>query len=68
MSGQEHYIDARLSLKSQLCTVRYVGQIADKSGIWLGVEWDDFNRGKHSGTHEGVTYFECMTYILTGSF
>ncbi len=28
-------------------------------GAWLGVEWDDPSRGKHSGTHEGKLYFTC---------
>lgn len=28
------------------------------SGVWLGVEWDDPDRGKHDGTHEGHTYFK----------
>ena len=28
-------------------------------GAWLGVEWDDPSRGKHSGTHEGERYFIC---------
>ena len=28
-------------------------------GLWLGVEWDDPSRGKHSGEHNGVQYFTC---------
>ena len=28
-------------------------------GEWYGIEWDDPDRGKHDGTHEGVKYFEC---------
>lgn len=28
-------------------------------GLWLGVEWDNPERGKHNGTHEGVQYFTC---------
>lgn len=53
------YVDQRLSLRDQLCTVRYVGNIADKPGEWLGVEWDDPQRGKHNGTHQGKVYFQC---------
>ena len=59
MKPSEHYIGERLSYKHQLCTVRCVGPVKDKPGVWLGVEWDDPSRGKHNGTHEGVTYFEC---------
>lgn len=59
MSPQIHYQGERLSLKGETCTVRYVGCVAGKSGDWLGVEWDDPQRGKHNGTHEGEKYFEC---------
>lgn len=51
---------------SQPCTLRYTGPVAtqkasqteaERDRIWLGVEWDDPARGKHSGTHLGVKYF-----------
>ena len=61
----DYYIGQRLSLKSQLCTVRYIGQVTNKPGEWLGVEWDDTARGKHNGTHNGVSYFACKSlYVL----
>ncbi|KAK6531453.1 hypothetical protein TWF281_008257 [Arthrobotrys megalospora] len=53
------YIGQRLSFESQLCTVRYVGEVKGTKGEWLGVEWDDPSRGKHSGEHNGTRYFEC---------
>ncbi|XP_047433504.1 tubulin-specific chaperone E isoform X2 [Mugil cephalus] len=37
------------------------------SGLWLGVEWDDPERGKHDGSHEGVKYFTCR-HPKGGSF
>lgn len=55
----EAYVGRRLSYSSNLCTVRYVGQVKGTRGQWLGVEWDDPNRGKHAGVHEGVKYFDC---------
>jgi hypothetical protein len=64
MSEISAYIGQRLSLKKQTCTVRYVGQVADKQGQWLGVEWDDASRGKHNGTHQGVSYFKCRLIVL----
>ena len=63
MAEEERYVGERLSFKGQLCTVRYVGTVADKSGSWLGVEWDDANRGKHNGTHASVNYFTCMMLL-----
>lgn len=62
MVNQDHYIGQRLSLKSQTCTVRFIGAVKDKQGQWLGVEWDDASRGKHDGTHEGISYFTCMCH------
>ncbi|CAK4031213.1 Hypothetical predicted protein [Lecanosticta acicola] len=59
MEASSYHIGQRLSLKGQLCTIRYIGAVADKPGDWLGVEWDDPTRGKHDGTHDGVRYFEC---------
>ncbi|KIY65490.1 hypothetical protein CYLTODRAFT_400351 [Cylindrobasidium torrendii FP15055 ss-10] len=40
-------------------TVRFVGPVDGTSGIWLGVEWDDPARGRHSGTKDGKHYFSC---------
>ncbi|KAH7107600.1 RNI-like protein, partial [Auriculariales sp. MPI-PUGE-AT-0066] len=34
---------------------------------WLGVEWDDPQRGKHDGTKDGIQYFTC-TIPGSGSF
>lgn len=55
------YPGKRLSIKGERCTVRYVGEVKGKQGQWLGVEWDDPTRGKHSGTHEGFEYFKCRS-------
>ncbi|MBE3047814.1 hypothetical protein IMZ48_35950 [Candidatus Bathyarchaeota archaeon] len=52
-------IGQRRSYDGLVCTVRYVGEVAGTSGVWLGVEWDDPTRGKHDGSHKGVKYFEC---------
>lgn len=55
-----YYIGKRLSYGGSPCTVRYIGQVQGTKGEWLGVEWDDPSRGKHSGEHGGTKYFECM--------
>ena len=65
----------RVAFEDHFGTIRYVGEVpptkgkhqvrvhncscSDRIGVWLGVEWDDPQRGKHSGTHEGVEYFSC---------
>ena len=38
---------------------RYVGPVCGQTGTWVGIEWDDSNRGKHDGKHDGERYFEC---------
>ncbi|OJJ49403.1 hypothetical protein ASPZODRAFT_60614 [Penicilliopsis zonata CBS 506.65] len=52
-------VGQRRSFGGQLCTIRYVGHVEGTTGDWLGVEWDDPSRGKHSGEHKGVRYFTC---------
>lgn len=38
--------------------VRYVGNLRGRDDqTWVGVEWDDASRGKHSGSVDGVSYF-----------
>ncbi|XP_046578661.1 tubulin-specific chaperone E-like [Haliotis rubra] len=48
-------------------TVKYIGQVPPTKGIWLGVDWDEPDRGKHNGTHEGKQYFETRN-PKSGSF
>jgi hypothetical protein len=52
-------IGTRFSLGSSRGTIRYVGEVPPTKGIWIGVEWDDASRGKHSGTRDNVCYFTC---------
>ncbi|KAG2157517.1 hypothetical protein DEU56DRAFT_875647 [Suillus clintonianus] len=40
-------------------TVKYVGPVDGTTGLWLGIEWDDSNRGKHDGIKDGKRYFDC---------
>ncbi|KAI9735213.1 MAG: hypothetical protein M1834_001803 [Cirrosporium novae-zelandiae] len=54
------YIGRRLSYGGAACTVRYIGPVQGTKGEWLGVEWDDPDRGKHDGSHQEVKYFECL--------
>ncbi|KAJ8246138.1 hypothetical protein GJAV_G00264040 [Gymnothorax javanicus] len=48
-------------------TVRYVGTVPPTTGLWLGVEWDNPERGKHDGCHESTRYFTCR-HPTGGSF
>ncbi|PYI12467.1 putative tubulin-specific chaperone [Aspergillus sclerotiicarbonarius CBS 121057] len=66
---EQAQVGQRRSYAGDLCTVRYVGTVEGTSGEWLGVEWDDPTRGKHSGEHRGVRYFTCKSkHPTAGSF
>ncbi|NWU89937.1 TBCE protein, partial [Upupa epops] len=57
----------RILCGAEYATVCYVGDVPPTAGIWLGVEWDDPQRGKHNGTYEGKQYFKCR-HPRGGSF
>uniref|UniRef100_A0A8C7YWW7 Tubulin-specific chaperone E n=1 Tax=Oryzias sinensis TaxID=183150 RepID=A0A8C7YWW7_9TELE len=57
----------RVSCDGERATLRYVGPVPPTSGLWLGVEWDNPERGKHDGSHNGVQYFTC-SHPTGGSF
>jgi dynactin complex subunit len=64
MDGErEIYVGKRLSFGSDLCTVRYIGEVQGTKGQWLGVEWDDATRGKHNGEAGAVRYFNCTVML-----
>jgi Leucine-rich repeat (LRR) protein len=48
-------------------TVTYIGPVGQTKGIWIGVEWDNTERGKHDGSHDGKRYFQTAT-STSGSF
>ncbi|KAI8318538.1 hypothetical protein GQ54DRAFT_306947 [Martensiomyces pterosporus] len=48
--------------------VRFVGPVDGAKGEWLGVEWDNPARGKHSGAKDGKHYFKCQKPGPCGSF
>ncbi|XP_066503868.1 tubulin-specific chaperone E [Hoplias malabaricus] len=63
----EDAVGRRVSCDGERATVRYVGPVPPTTGLWLGVEWDNPERGKHDGNHEGVCYFTCR-HPTGGSF
>ncbi|KAF9971075.1 hypothetical protein BGZ73_006018 [Actinomortierella ambigua] len=63
----ELHIGQRIEQNTFRGTVKYIGPVVNTKGEWAGVEWDEVSRGKHSGSHEGQQYFECL-FPGTGSF
>ncbi|XP_068606628.1 tubulin-specific chaperone E isoform X2 [Brachionichthys hirsutus] len=52
-------VGRRVSCGGERATVRYVGPVPTTPGLWIGVEWDHPERGKHDGSHGGVRFFTC---------
>ncbi|XP_037947546.1 tubulin-specific chaperone E [Teleopsis dalmanni] len=60
-------IGSRIKIGNNCGTVKYVGEVIGQTGTWLGIEWDDFNRGKHSGCVQNKHYFQTQ-HPTAGSF
>eukprot|EP00357_Protocruzia_adherens_P002993 CAMPEP_0114996870 /NCGR_PEP_ID=MMETSP0216-20121206/14572_1 /TAXON_ID=223996 /ORGANISM="Protocruzia adherens, Strain Boccale" /LENGTH=547 /DNA_ID=CAMNT_0002361165 /DNA_START=60 /DNA_END=1700 /DNA_ORIENTATION=- len=62
----DQYLGKRVEAKGDFGTVRYYGPKKNDQGqaegeqMWVGVEWDSSERGKHQGTIDGVEYFKCL--------
>ena len=62
----------RVELNEKTATIKYVGPLkhkkdAKENEIWLGLEWDEKERGKHNGTVEGYEYFKTTDNKNSGS-
>lgn len=49
----------RIKLSGYTGTVHFAGEVDKTTGIWIGVEWDDPQRGRHNGMNDGKRYFTC---------
>lgn len=54
----ELFVGARVDIRGENGTVRFVGPVHYAKGDFVGVELD-LPHGKNNGTIKGVTYFEC---------
>lgn len=57
-SFKQFPLNSRIRSLGDYGTVRYVGEVRNYNGLWIGVEWDDPHRGKHDGSINGVRYFQ----------
>ncbi|VDL91177.1 unnamed protein product [Schistocephalus solidus] len=51
-------IGARVMQREQRGTIKYVGTLANSPAVWIGVDWDSPDRGRHNGSYKGVKYFD----------
>lgn len=61
-------LGSRLQAGEDRCSVRYVGELRGRDGIWVGVEWDVADRGEHNGSIDGHSYFATEEGVDSGSF
>lgn len=56
----------RVEISGYIGTIRYYGPLmhtkepSNPEVIWLGIEWDNYNRGKNNGTVDSYHYFDCQ--------
>ncbi|XP_051173196.1 tubulin-specific chaperone E isoform X2 [Leptopilina boulardi] len=67
VEDKDHMIGSRILCDGYCGTLKYVGPVENTKGIWLGIDWDDFSRGKHGGTYKDVEYFKTW-HPNSGSF
>ena len=58
-TSSESKIGMRCYCGEDYGTIRFVGEVKDSTGQWVGIEWDRVERGKHDGTLKGTQYFVC---------
>jgi hypothetical protein len=66
-NGELQVVGARVLILRSRATVRYIGPVSGQEGTWVGVEYDDPQRGKHDGMHAGVRYFATLGGPSAGS-
>ncbi|KAJ3226620.1 hypothetical protein HK099_004500 [Clydaea vesicula] len=58
----------RIFVDGHYGTIKFRGPVPpDSNTDWYGIEWDDPTRGKHSGIHNNIKYFE-TSVENSGSF
>lgn len=50
-------VGSRVLCQNYVGTVKYIGQVEGYDGEWIGMDWDDAERGKHNGVVNGKQYF-----------
>ena len=60
-------IGKRVECNGEYGIVKYLGTLSGYQGQWLGIDWDNEERGKHDGSVNGQKLFDTRT-IKSGSF
>ncbi|KAL3986225.1 CAP-Gly domain family protein [Acanthocheilonema viteae] len=57
----------RVEIGEDRGTISYIGAIEGYDGEWVGIDWDNPERGKHDGSVKGKRYFQANS-AKSGSF
>jgi tubulin-specific chaperone E len=57
--GTCELVGKRVQIGKEKASIRYCGELIGHSGQWVGLEWDNPDRGKHNGVTGGHQYFTC---------
>ncbi|CAG9538370.1 unnamed protein product [Cercopithifilaria johnstoni] len=60
-------IGDRVEVGGDRGTISYIGTIEGYDGEWIGIDWDNPERGKHDGSVKGRRYFQANS-AKSGSF
>lgn len=63
-------VGTRIGLDNKRGTVKFVGNLNEVDGgkeIWLGIDWDSADQGKHNGSLKGTQYFQTR-YLFLDNF
>eukprot|EP01084_Bolivina_argentea_P297451 512443_1 len=53
-------VKIKLRKTTYVGTVKFIGEMKDKEGIWYGVELDKVNKGDNLGIARGIRYFSTI--------
>lgn len=67
VEDKNYKIGSRIECDGYQGILKYVGPVGNTKGLWLGIDWDNPERGKHNGIYEGVEYFKARQ-PTSGSF
>eukprot|EP01084_Bolivina_argentea_P023596 44040_1 len=61
MSAEITTVGDKVKLKrgKLLGTVRFIGSIKGKQGVFFGIELDEKGKGKNNGSYQNISYFSC---------
>lgn len=64
MVGQRFKVGERVIVGKDRGTIRYIGKINGYESDWIGIDWDDEERGKNNGMVNGQFYFNARLILL----